>query len=144
MDENIKMTMEKISAISQQVSVDAVFGKPQLLGDRTVIPVAEVSYGFGLGFGSGPATAECHCDCAEGEQKEGCECECHKEHPQEASGVGGGAGGLARPIAYLEVGPEGVKVEPIMDEQKVALASIFLAGWVFAWLAVVIRALTRR
>lgn len=144
MDENIKMAMEKISTISQQVSVDAVFGKPQTLGDRTVIPVAEVSYGFGLGFGSGPAAAECHCDCAEGEQKEGCECECHQEHPQEASGGGGGAGGIARPIAYLEVGPEGVKVESIVDEQKVTLAGIFLVGWVFAWLALVIRALARR
>jgi len=33
----------------------AAFGDPQVVGDKTVIPVAKVGYGFGLGFGQGPA-----------------------------------------------------------------------------------------
>lgn len=143
MNETIQMAMERIGMIGQQVNVDAVFGQPQQLGDRTVIPVAEIRYGFGLGFGAGPAV-ECQCDCPAGEQKEGCQCECHQKQPATAGGGGGGAGGLARPLAYLEVGPEGVKVESIVDEQKIALAGIVLVGWIFAWLALVIKALARR
>jgi len=147
MDE-LKALLEKIGSIGDEINVDAVFGKPETVGDRVLIPVAEVAYGFGAGMGTGgpgcccgghdEEAAEC-CECAcEGECDDACECECHTEHGEIAGGGGGGGGARARPIAYIEVGPEGVTVEPIMDEQKIALAGILLGAWAIAWVSVVL------
>ncbi len=109
---------ERIDQMIEQANVDAAFGEPQQLGEWTVIPVAEVQYGFGAGMGS--STSE-----GEGSGGEG----------------GGGAGGRTRPLAYIKVGPDGVEVEPILDEQKIALAGILLAVWTVGWFALVLRAL---
>ncbi|HOT90427.1 MAG TPA: spore germination protein GerW family protein [Anaerolineae bacterium] len=145
MDE-IKAMLEKIEAMVDDINVDAVFGKPETVGERVLIPVAEISYGFGAGFGGGPA---CCCDECCGENTGG-ECACHEAdeaHPccQDETGVagGGGAGGRARPIAYIEVGPDGTKVEPIVDEQKIALGGMLLGAWVIAWVALVLKTLFR-
>lgn len=132
MDE-LKVLLEKIGSISDEINVDAVFGKPETVGDRVLIPVAEIAYGFGAGLGIGGPSCSCEEPCDE-EDAENCECECHEEHGEGAGG-GGGAGGRARPIAYIEVGPDGTKVEPIMDEQKIALAGILLSAWAIAWIA---------
>ena len=147
MDE-LKALLEKIGSIGDEINVDAVFGKPQTVGDRVLIPVAEIAYGFGAGMGTGgpcdccddydEEAAEC-CECAcEGECDDECECECHTEHGEVAGGGGGGGGGRARPIAYIEVGPEGTSVEPIMDEQKIALAGMLLGAWAIAWVGMVL------
>jgi uncharacterized spore protein YtfJ len=138
MDE-LKALLEKIGSIGDEINVDAVFGKPETVGERVLIPVAEITYGFGAGMGTaGPA-----CCCEEsGDEEEDesceCECECHEEHGEGAGGGGGGAGGRARPIAYIEVGPDGTKVEPIMDEQKIALAGMLLGAWAIAWVGMVL------
>jgi hypothetical protein len=50
-------------------------------------------------------------------------------------------GAKARPLAYIEVGPEGTSVQPIMDEQKVAMAGILLSAWVIGWLGLVLKTL---
>jgi len=135
--EELKALLEKIGSIGDEINVDAVFGKPETVGDRVLIPVAEISYGFGAGMGTGGPVCCCECDDEEG--AEGCECECHTDHGEEAGGGGGGGGGgRARPIAYIEVGPEGTTVEPIMDEQKIALAGMLLGAWVIAWVGMVL------
>lgn len=148
MDE-LKALLEKIGSIGDEINVDAVFGKPETVGDRVLIPVAEIAYGFGAGVGVGgpgecccaEADDEAACCCADEteaeaccEPDESCECECHDE----GAGGGGGGGGVARPIAYIEVGPEGTKVEPIMDEQKIALAGMLLGAWAIAWIGMVL------
>ncbi|MCK4449322.1 MAG: hypothetical protein KAX26_01895, partial [Anaerolineae bacterium] len=81
---------------------------------------AEIGYGFAMGFGQGP-TAE----------------EETAEKAAEETGGGGGAGGgvKARPLAIVEVTPEGTWVKPIVDEQKVTLAGAMLAGWAVFCLA---------
>jgi uncharacterized spore protein YtfJ len=165
MDE-IKAMLEKIGSVVDNINVDAVFGKPETVGDRVLIPVAEIAYGFGAGFGtaapeccSEEEACCCHdeeaCSCHEEAGEEGeccveadeehtcCEAETGKEDAGAAGGGGGGAGGRARPIAYIEVGPDGTKVEPIMDEQKIALAGILLGAWAIGWLAVVLTTLFR-
>jgi uncharacterized spore protein YtfJ len=81
---------------------------------------------MGGGYGSSGSTA--------GGEEEG------KEAPGEATeetgGIAGGAGGVqARPFAIIEVTPEGTRVEPIVDEQKLALAGSLLVGWGIFWLA---------
>jgi uncharacterized spore protein YtfJ len=152
MDEG-KALLEKIGSIGDEINVDAVFGKPETVGDRVLIPVAEIAYGFGAGMGTG-GQSECCCAesddeatcCCAGETEveacceddESCECECHEEHGESVGGVGGGAGGHARPIAYIEVGPDGTKVEPIMDEQKIAFAGMLLGAWAIAWVGMVL------
>ena len=145
MDE-LKALLEKIGSVGDEINVDAVFGKPETVGDRVLIPVAEIAYGFGAGMGTGgpgcccgghdEEAAEC-CEC-EGECDDECECECHTEHGEVAGGGGGGGGGRARPIAYIEVGPEGTSVEPIMDEQKIALAGMLLGAWAITWVGMVL------
>ena len=133
MDE-LKTLLEKIGSIGDEINVDAVFGKPETVGDRVLIPVAEIAYGFGAGMGMGGPGSSCEACCDE-EGDESCECECHDEG---AGGGGGGGGGVARPIAYIEVGPEGTSVEPLMDEQKIALAGMLLGAWAIAWVGMVL------
>ncbi|MEJ5310206.1 MAG: spore germination protein GerW family protein [Anaerolineae bacterium] len=155
MDE-LKTLLEKIGSIGDEINVDAVFGKPETVGDRVLIPVAEIAYGFGAGLGMG-GQGECCCAesgdkeaccCADKdeagaccEHDESCECECHAEGA--GGGGGGGGGGVARPIAYIEVGPDGAKVEPIMDEQKIAFAGMLLGAWAIAWVGMVLVTLFR-
>ncbi|HRA69035.1 MAG TPA: spore germination protein GerW family protein [Caldilinea sp.] len=85
---------------------DAVFGAPLTQGDATVIVVSELTVGMGVGFGSG-----------EGNEEEG-------------SGGGGGGGGyaLGRPVAVVSIDTQGVRVQPIFDLTKVAIAAITALG----------------
>ncbi|MBN1872910.1 MAG: hypothetical protein JXA33_01665 [Anaerolineae bacterium] len=147
--EEFKTLLDKLDTVIQQANVDAVFGKPEQIGERVLIPVAEVVYGLGAGMGSAsagespaPSDDEVCCETPESpEEVAGTECECPKTP---AMGGGGGAGGRTRPLAYIEVGPEGVKVQSIVDEQKIALAGIALSFWLFGWLGLVLRAIFRK
>lgn len=99
--------MDVFQGLKETATVEKVFGPPQTMGDRTIIPVAEVAYAFGGGFGKGKKK-----EPAEGE-----------EAPE---GEGGGGGGRvkARPVAVLEVTPEGLCVVPIRDETKMEIAKL--------------------
>ncbi len=127
--EEMKAALDKVAEMTRQAHVDAVFGKPQQIGDRTVIPVASVSYGFGMGYSTGDEEAPV--------EDEAC---------KEESGEGGGAGGgsMARPVAFIEIDAEGTHVEPIVDEQMVAMAGILLTAWIVGWVGLVIKFLSRR
>jgi uncharacterized spore protein YtfJ len=46
----------------------------------------------------------------------------------EVAAGGGGGGSLGRPIAAIVIGPNGVKVRPIVDATKLALAAITAWG----------------
>jgi uncharacterized spore protein YtfJ len=151
MDE-IKAVLEKLSSITEEVNVDAVFGEPQEIGDRILIPVAELMYGVGAGAGSATGSAKeetddgepLPADKAEASPDEA-EAIAEDEQGGVASGAGGGGGAKARPIAYIEVGPDGTRVQGIQDEQKITLAGIFLVVWTVGWLGLVLKTLfTRR
>ena len=90
------------------------FGRPVEVKGRTVIPVASVRTAGGYGFGGEPRGSE-------------------------RSGGGGGALD-ARPVGFIEIGPDGTRFEPI-DDGRAALRTI--AAGSFAVL-VVGRALVRR
>ncbi len=139
--EEIKTLLNRILEAPDQVSVDRVFGTPREAQGRVLIPVAEISYGYGAGFGTAPG--ECDCACHEEAESEGAEavgeCECICDEP--SGGGGGGVGGHARPLAYIEVGPEGTSVKPIIDEQKIALAGILLSAWAVGWIGLVLSTL---
>ena len=95
--------------------MNAVFGPPQEVAGKTVIPIAQVGYGFGLGFGEGERAGE------------------GKEKGEKDSGAGGGGGASVRPLAVLEVGPEGLRLLPVIDHTRVIIAGILFAAWAFFW-----------
>jgi uncharacterized spore protein YtfJ len=72
-----------------------VYGKPIEASGRTVVPVASLRMGGGLGFGLGAS------DGADGKPP--------------GTGRGGGGGGAvdARPLGFIDIGPEGARFEPI-------------------------------
>jgi len=113
-----------IEDMRDKASVNAVYGEPVEVGEKTIIPVADIKYGFGLGYGEGPAKKD------------------EQEEPTGA-GEGGGAGGgiAARPVAVLEITDEGVTVKPVIDEGRIALAGIFTGAWFIFWAAKTLKAI---
>ena len=107
--------MEKFLAVSQ---ADAVFSEPVSGGEYTVITAAEVSAagGFGSGIGAGV------------EPKEGGDDESSQNEVGAGGGSGGGGAFIGRPVAAIIIGPEGVRVEPIVDPTKIALAFFTTLG----------------
>jgi len=113
---------QKIEEMRDKASVNAVYGEPVKVGEKTIIPVADIKYGFGLGYGeSAPASDE------------------EEEIPSGGGGVGGGI--AARPVAVVEISDEGVVVKPVTDEGRIALAGIFTGIWGIFWIAMTLKAI---
>jgi uncharacterized spore protein YtfJ len=72
-------------------SVKNVYGEPVVAGDRTVIPVARLSYRFGAGGGEG------------------------RRNDQQGGGGGGGGMVSATPIGALEITPESTSFTRFTD-----------------------------
>ena len=115
-EDHIDQLFMRLDEVQKSANVNAVFGPPMTTGEKTVLPIASVSYAFGLGFGQG------------------------QEEKESDMGGGGGAGALAKPVGLAEITPGRTHIEPIVDEQTVALAGIGLAAWSVFWIA---RAVTR-
>jgi uncharacterized spore protein YtfJ len=111
-------TMEEFLAAAD---VRVVYGEPIQHEDTIIIPTAEVLCGLGFGVGSG----------------RGSDAEENSTKPASGSGSGGGGGGriLSRPVAVVVASPEGVRVEPVVDITKIALAGLtalgFMVGMMF-------------
>ncbi|MEN6548904.1 MAG: spore germination protein GerW family protein [Armatimonadia bacterium] len=100
--------LEKLGALKDAATVERVFGEPQTMGDRMVIPVAEVRTGMGFAIGQGK-----HKTAGDGEGgNEG--------------GGGGGGGVMARPVGVVEVTPEGTCFIPI--KTPVPMFALVLVG----------------
>ena len=99
--------------------VEAAIGAPIEHGDSLVIPTAEVFNAMGFGLGSGQGK------------------DVNDPDAVQASGSGGGGGGqaFARPVAVIVMSPEGVRIEPVVDVTKVALAALTAAGFIGAMIA---------
>ena len=115
---------EALEDMRDKASVSAVYGEPVTVGEKTIIPVADIKYGFGLGYGEGPARRD-------------------EDEEAEPSGqsVGAGGGIAARPVAVLEITADGVEVKPVIDEGRIALASIFTGIWAIFWIAMTLKAI---
>jgi uncharacterized spore protein YtfJ len=111
-------TMEEFLAAAD---VRVVYGEPIQHEDTIIIPTAEVLCVLGFGLGSGSGTSA----------------EANAENPSVGKGNGGGGGGriLSRPVAVVIASPEGIRVEPVVDITKVALAGLtalgFMVGMMF-------------
>lgn len=103
----------------------AVYSEPVTQGDYTVITASEVSVGLGYGYGGGggSGTPEAAEEEGAGDTAMGF-----------GSGGGGGGGAAARPVAVIEIGPHGVRVEPVVDPTKIALAFFTAFGSMFVML----------
>ena len=114
-----EQSVEKIvGRLIDTARADAVFGQPVERGNATVIPCSEMSVGFGFGSGGGPID---------------------EKGNQVGGGVGAGGGARGRPIAAIVVTQDSVRVEPIMDLTKVALAGMTTGTFMLIWLLRLVR-----
>lgn len=125
--------MEQLIAVADAKSV---FSEPVESGEYKVLTASEVRVGLGFGFGGGGGleSAENEPDL-EGETSS-----------TSGYGVGGGGGGVAmgRPVAAIEIGPQGVRVEPIVDPTKIAIAFFTTFVSMFAMMGRMKRGMRRR
>ncbi len=118
-----EQSVEKVmSRLFDTARVDAVFGQPVERGNATVITCSEVSVGFGFGSGGGPV---------------------NEKGNQVGGGAGAGGGARGRPIAAIVITQDGVRVEPIMDLTKVALAGMTTGAFMLVWLLRLVRGTKR-
>jgi uncharacterized spore protein YtfJ len=117
--------VEKIFAAAQP---GTVFSAPVISGDYTIITAGEVMAGGGFGFGYGSGSIP----TPEQQGGEAGPAPTNQDGAGSGSGGGGGGGGgsSGRPVAAIIIGPDGVKVEPVVDATKIALAAIG------AWLSI--------
>ena len=118
----------KTEGLGKMIGIERVYGKPEQIGDKTVIPVAAVSWSGGGGFGKG-------------EEPKG-----RDSSGGQRSGQGGGGGGKVhmRPVALVEISADQTRVVPIVDRTRIILAGMLLVGWNFFWLAYTVRKIVRK
>jgi uncharacterized spore protein YtfJ len=96
-------------------SIDNVYGQPVPYGDSVIVTVATVSQFFGVGLGVGTD---------QGGAK-----------PNGGMGGGGTARTKARPVALVEIMPDGVDIHPVIDENRALTAGLLFAAWAVFWAA---------
>ncbi len=131
----IRETMENLTRIA---ATDAVYGKPIKSGGITIIPTAEVLCGMGFGLGSGSYNPS---EEDQPVQEQRTAKDETSPEPMSGSGSGGGGGGysFSRPVAVVIVSPEGVRIEPVLDRTKIALAALTTAGFMIGMMARMLR-----
>lgn len=106
---------EIVKALATAAGGQATVGPVTTAGDRSIIPLLDTMFSGGYGGGGGVGS--------EGER----------------DGVGGGGGGggfgRARPVAIVEVAPEGVTIRPVIDKTALAMAAITSAVGLLAAVA---------
>jgi uncharacterized spore protein YtfJ len=108
--------LEKLYTVTDP---DAVYGESRVAGEYTLIPASEVTVSLGVGFGGGGGSSPVKADEPGAAASENA-----------GAGGGGGGGGMAaaRPVAVIVVGPGGVRVRPVVDVTKIALAWFTMLG----------------
>lgn len=115
-DKNQEQSMKVAEKIFSAAQPGAVYGEPITAGDYTVITASEVTAGGGFGTGVGLSPAG-----PQGPEAPG----------GGGGGTGGGGGSAGRPVAVIIIGPDGVKVKPVVDATKVAIALFTTWGAMF-------------
>ncbi len=117
-EEGFQLLQDTLDAYLATADVDAVYGEPYEKDGNVIIPTAEIVAGFGLGVGFGRGNSP------------------DSEAPSNGSGGGGGGGGqiFSRPVAVVIASSEGVRIEPVVDITKIALAALTAGAFMFATL----------
>ncbi len=93
-------TEELVATISERLKASAdvkvVYGEPQVIEGKTIIPVAVAAYGFGAGSGGGP----------------------------QGQGGGGGGGMRVKPVGVVEITAERTRFIPIVDVNRLATLGV--------------------
>jgi uncharacterized spore protein YtfJ len=111
----LSQLLDKILAAARP---GAVFSEPIHSGDYTIIMASEVTAaggfgsGFGRGSGRGPQPSEVGEQGAKMDDEAG------------GGGLGGGGGSHGRPVAVIVIGPNGVRVRPVVDVTKIGIAAV--------------------
>ncbi len=129
MSEQKPLDLTPIQQMLDRLTVHSVFGHVTKEGEVAVMPVAKMSatFGYGQGYGEGTGQDE------EGEQSSG-----------SGGGSGGGARGETTPVGFLRFDADGVRFKAIEDNTRIALAGIFLSGWVVFWVVAAVRAFAKK
>jgi uncharacterized spore protein YtfJ len=112
---------EVVGKLADVADPGRVFSEPIVVGGHTIITAAEVGAGLGFGYGGGGGTDS----GAEG----------GKQPMGYGMGGGGGGGSMARPVAIISIGPDGVRVEPVVDASKIAVTLFTTIGGIALALA---------
>jgi len=129
----MEMMKDTLGNFLQAGNVKTVYGEPIKEGETLIIPSAEVfavmAFGAGSGYGKGRQAGPEERDTEK-------EADTEEEYTGEGGGSGGGGGGriLSRPAAVVIVSPEGVRVEPVIDITKIALAALTASGFILGML----------
>ncbi len=111
MPETAPTTPHIVTQIAERIKggahVDVVFGEARTIGERTIIPVATVSYGFGGGSGGGIG---------------------HASDGERTTGGGGGGGVRVQPVGAFEISEDGTRMVPVIDWGAIITRSITLFG----------------
>ncbi len=125
---NQKQATELVEKLFTVAKPETIYSQPVSANDYTVITASEVSVSMGFGFGSGGGIDPVPIEGNPASQTN------PQEQTDEINGSGGGGGGgggglaVGRPVAVISIGPQGVRVEPVMDITKIALAFITMLG----------------
>jgi uncharacterized spore protein YtfJ len=122
-----ELGQEFIHKIFAATQPGTVFSAPVVSGPYTIITASEVAAARGFGFGSGPTNAP-----------DGATANGQARQAAGSGGGGGGGGSSGRPVAAIVIGPDGVKIQPLVDPTKIALAAI--GAWLSIALLLVRRA----
>lgn len=94
-----------LTRIMGGVGVREVFSEPQAAGDRVIVTASVIERVGGFGFGGGFGV--------------------ESDATDESRGGGGGGGGggsvIGRPVAVIDIGPEGVAVKPVVDATRIGI-----------------------
>jgi uncharacterized spore protein YtfJ len=127
----LEMSDKTVEKLAELARPHGVYSAPVISGAYTVITASEVFGGGGFGFGGAPSSGEQPAMAGAGE-------------PGGGAGGGGGSGFYARPVASIVIGPEGVKIQPIADATKIAIAMMSVWAGVAVMALRMARASSRR
>lgn len=127
--EDEKQAYDLLDSLTTAAHSSAVYGEPIAVGERMIITASEVSTSLGFAFARGGGGA----DATPGddlEYHEGTDPLPPSPGPGFGFGGGGGGGGFsaARPVAVISVGPDGVRVDPIVDPTKIVMTFLTVLG----------------
>ena len=111
---------ELIENAREEANWRKAFGEPETIDGRTIIPVAQVTFGYGLGFGSAEGPFEAEQETPQPDEQ---------APPDTAEGGGGGAGGQVKPLGAIVVTPDSVEFKESVDSTRVALGAFLMIAW---------------
>jgi uncharacterized spore protein YtfJ len=120
----VQALLDRFEAMRAEANANAALGEATTTGERTVIPLAEVSYTFEAATGS---------DLVPGEDT---------NRPSATTGQGSST---VRPVAVVEVTERTTRVRSVVARERVTRCRLLAAGWVALWAsAALVRILSSR